>query len=461
MATPVGTIPSAVAKENDGKSVTLGSTRTGFVMLAFGTFMSLALALTILLGIGDGLKLMTLRWTWRLPGTDFYDTLDLSYAEVHKSYTENTLTTKEGLSSVMIANFKAAGCLASHFDGGIEWSPGSVSPTCHCLRNFHLEYIKAVTPRGVPLNPTEMQTQDTKDRVAEMLKLIKSKCFTAIRHTQFERIDKQAGSNLVIVAACWNVIAMACLFYVYKSMRHHEGTPTTTMEYGFNMVMFATLVVAMIAALAANGEDSTFVGWVQCIVTLVYLLVVIYYAMNKPTEISNWTNYWYACLFFLPFLAQALNGVMQRRDAWCNHLTGVMTASICLVSVAIGFMQSDDGGVMKSIKGLSAASAGLMVIATFTFTFPSFPTTPFFNMQFTMLVVAGLLAFPAIYNVVFLHDPRGPGNKGGEDLKSHTFFSRESCYEVFVVEFLARVIFTFSVMSDLWSMQGSDLIRMH
>lgn len=465
MTSKVENIPSAIYGEKvspapaDEKTVTIGSTRSSFVMLAFGVFMSLALSFTIMT-TGNGLKLLTLRWTWRLPGTDLYNSLEDSYKKVDDTYTANILTTKAGLAKVMTDNYNAAGCLASHFDGGIEWGPGSVSPTCHCLRNFHLEYMKAVTPNGRAMTEADMQTPDTKDRVKEMLTLIKAKCFSAIRHTQFEKLDDSAGSNLAVVAACWNAIAMSCVVYMYQSMNNAAKIQSTTKGKAFSALVALAAFLCVVSAFMANGADSTNIGIVECVFTLIYCGVIFTYAMTMPSRLGPWTTYWYACLFFLPFLAQGLNSVMQRRDAWCNHITGVIAASICLVSTAIGFLQADEGGAMHSIKALSSASTGLMVIAAFTFTFPSFPTTPFFNMQFTMLVVAGLLAFPAIYNVIFLHESRS-GIKGAAASWWSMHAPSDSFYEVFVVEFLARVIFTFSVMADLWSMQGSDLTAMN
>lgn len=434
------------------KMVTIGSTRSSFVMLAFSLVMTIALAITIL-DAGDARKLMTFKWTSRLTDTPTYDQTRFksAFKRIEEVYTNNFLSTKAALANVITENYKAAGCLAAHFDGGIEWGPGSVSPTCHCLRNFHIEYIKAVTPNGVPLTEAEMRSADTKTKVETMLRIIKQRCFVAIRHTQFEQTEESLGSNLVVVAACWNAIAMCCFLYMYKNMNRismlHSDMMTTLM---FVLVGIVSLL-SVVAGFVADGGDSTAIGVVQCIASLLYCLVILVYTTMQGSRLGPWTTYWYACLFFLPFLAQGVNAVMQRRDAWSNHNTGIIMASICLVSAAIGFLHADNHQHMHSIKSLCAASTGLLVISVFTFTFPSFPTTPFFNMQFTIFCVAILMAFPAIYNVIFLH-------KSFSTLRSWWSVETptESFYEVFVVEFVARVIFTFSVMSDLWSMKGTD-----
>ncbi len=278
---------------------------------------------------------------------------------------------------------------------------------------------------------------------------------------QFEETNQLNGSNLVVVGACWNLAALATSLYVLRSMQTEEELRNGWWNTGFAATCLVSLLLVA-AGFTAVGYDVSAQGVTFMAFAFLYAAYILMSTWNKQKSIATWTAFWYGALFYLPALSQGMNGVMQRRDLWCNHNTGVLTACLCLISIALGHMEFSDmhnakdsprRRAQRGMKFLCALCACCVVLALFSFSFPSLPTTPFFNAQFTMVAVSGLMAFPALYNFVFLHRFGNPSDS--------TYAKKtDSFMEIYFVEFLARTIFTFSLMSDLWGMRYTDVDTM-
>ena len=59
-----------------------------------------------------------------------------------------------------------------------------VSPTCNCVRNTHVEYVKAVTPNGIHLPESVMDNEQSKRNRLWISNRLKMECFQSLRHTQ-------------------------------------------------------------------------------------------------------------------------------------------------------------------------------------------------------------------------------------------------------------------------------------
>jgi hypothetical protein len=129
-------------------------------------------------------SLFSYGWTFRLGSKDPSANMQEARASITKMYSENRLSSKAALGDMLDNIYKVAQCRSAAYDGGLQWSPGEVSPTCNCLRNMHVEYIKSVTPMGVNLTSAEMANNDTAVKTSAVITAIQKKCFNAIRHTQ-------------------------------------------------------------------------------------------------------------------------------------------------------------------------------------------------------------------------------------------------------------------------------------
>ncbi len=165
------------------QNVTLGATKPAVFVMIFSLLMAFTFCATVYdaSAYNAGLKFMTMKWTTRSSKVRG-ESLDTMFKGIETLYKTNKDTTPEGLTSVAEQAFKTAGCLVTTFDGQISWKASEVSPTCHCLRNWHLAYIKAVTPQGKRLLTQEMT--DSSDELTTMVQKMKRRCFDAIRGTQ-------------------------------------------------------------------------------------------------------------------------------------------------------------------------------------------------------------------------------------------------------------------------------------
>jgi hypothetical protein len=156
-------------------------------MLAAALIFNLALVNLLAISVAANLEdasLFTYGWTQRLdsrhPSSDMADAREA----ISKMYIDNKISSRQELGSMLLKIFEAANCKPVVYDASLVWSAADVSPTCNCLNNMHLEYIKSVNPNGVNLTAIEMANNDTKMKTEIVVQAIKKKCFDAIRHTQ-------------------------------------------------------------------------------------------------------------------------------------------------------------------------------------------------------------------------------------------------------------------------------------
>lgn len=129
-------------------------------------------------------SLFSFGWTFRLTSKDPYADMSAAKGVITDMYVNNRISNPQMLGAMLDDIFAIAKCKPAVYDGGLEWNAEEASPTCNCLRNMHVEYIKSVNPNGKNLTTPEMGNDDTKVKTAAVVKVIERKCFEAIRHSQ-------------------------------------------------------------------------------------------------------------------------------------------------------------------------------------------------------------------------------------------------------------------------------------
>lgn len=101
-------------------------------------------------------------------------------------YRENTDTSDARMDEMLRLSLEAAMCRQVAHNGGavLQWKQDEVSPTCNCLRNTHVEYVKSVQPYGVHLDVATMNRSDSVLNKLWISNRIRVECFQNIRHTQ-------------------------------------------------------------------------------------------------------------------------------------------------------------------------------------------------------------------------------------------------------------------------------------
>ena len=99
-------------------------------------------------------------------------------------YKDNKNTSNAKLEQILKDSLDLALCRPVTYNGGLQWQPEEVSPTCNCLRNMHVEYVKSVTPGGVQLPEEVMNTAQSKLNSLWISNRLKTECFQNLRHTQ-------------------------------------------------------------------------------------------------------------------------------------------------------------------------------------------------------------------------------------------------------------------------------------
>lgn len=129
-------------------------------------------------------KLFTYRWTARLTGLEDYSNMTAAAETIQEMYAENQDSSSDHLGMMMDQIFSLSRCEPAIFGGELQWDQAGASPTCNCLRNIHLEYVKAVRPNGIGMLPEHFNETDNRVRVDQSVAKIKERCFTSLRNTQ-------------------------------------------------------------------------------------------------------------------------------------------------------------------------------------------------------------------------------------------------------------------------------------
>lgn len=135
-----------------------------------------ALAITVYSNLSLA-KMFSFGWSNRVVGNPGRDA-------VAALYRDNTDTNSTKLDAMLRSAMQAANCRPVLFSGGIQWEESQVSPTCNCIRNTHVEYVKAVTPYGVSLPESVMDSEQSRRNRLWISNRLKIECFQNLRHTQ-------------------------------------------------------------------------------------------------------------------------------------------------------------------------------------------------------------------------------------------------------------------------------------
>lgn len=154
-----------------------------FISLVINLLLLFTLSVTVLTNLEDA-GMFSFGWTYRLNTNDASVDMNAAREAIRTAYAANTDSSLDHLGSMLDDFYDLARCKPALYDGGLEWSAGEISPTCNCVRNMHVEYVKSVRPAGEGLNRTAMNSTDTRDKVQKVTRALDLKCFTAVRHTQ-------------------------------------------------------------------------------------------------------------------------------------------------------------------------------------------------------------------------------------------------------------------------------------
>jgi hypothetical protein len=113
-------------------------------------------------------------------------------ADLDAMYANTTDLSQQRMGKVMDFILASARCQpvmlgaedSSSSSTSLRWTAEEVSPMCNCLRNYHVEYIKAVRPNGVPLTPQQLDTVEMRVNITAIRVAVQDKCFKSVRATQ-------------------------------------------------------------------------------------------------------------------------------------------------------------------------------------------------------------------------------------------------------------------------------------
>ena len=104
--------------------------------------------------------------------------------DIYAMYRENRDVSDARMDEMLKKALDIALCKPVAFNGGLQWNYDEVSPTCNCIRNMHVEYVKSVTPNGVRLWENIMNRSDSVLNTKWISNRMRVECFQNLRHTQ-------------------------------------------------------------------------------------------------------------------------------------------------------------------------------------------------------------------------------------------------------------------------------------
>lgn len=369
------------------------------------------LAITVLMNGADN-KLFTFDWTRRLRSSDEAWNMTRARDDIMLAYKLNSNSSLFGLGTMMDEVLRNASCRPVYYDGGLSWSSREVSPTCGCLRNIHVEYIKAVRPNGTGLTVQNFKDNSTIEGVANITHAIHDRCFKFVRPTQvrdgaddlffiffvvlqcvvFTRPDtpfffwraqiedvSDSGwkTNVVCNTVYWNVVscftALFLMFFEAKKQSaaspanpFDQGTLTDCMFGGPSMlkvglgIIFALLTYASLFAAVPWVGDAFIIGPQAAFAAIFFAICLVMWVMERgsnPYDSRKNIVYWIAYIMVVPCVVNALHMLLQRRDQILNWVSvfAVVAGGFCALGVE--FMQaafSDTNSYHQDDGGFSA-----------------------------------------------------------------------------------------------------------
>lgn len=150
------------------------------------------LSVSVIINAKD-VKFFTFDWTRRLESTDGLRNMTQARENIALAYINNRKSDHFSLGEMMEEMYRNASCRPVRYDGGLSWMSHEVSPTCNCLRNLHVAYIKAVRPNNVGLDENDFKNPENVGNTTLIVTAMKEKCFDMVRPTQVRSLCWLAG----------------------------------------------------------------------------------------------------------------------------------------------------------------------------------------------------------------------------------------------------------------------------
>jgi hypothetical protein len=399
----------------------------GVVSAAFNLILLATLAFSVIVNTQDA-ELFSFGWTYRLSSRN----LNMQHVQeqIAAKYLNNTDSSKIALGMMTDEILDLAHCKDAIYSTGLSWQASDASPTCNCLRNLHVEYIKAITPNGVGLNVTQMKNNDTNNKTQAVVRAINMKCFKAVRMTQIEDMsdpldpDKKGTlhqTNILGNVLYWNVLGCitSLTILVLDSKKTQDGTmQAMVMDCSPMMLERVILAMAFFLGLLSGAISYGFVNPTYASgLTLIPFVFFVFCSYHMYYEADSYRKYptrkrlvfWTQYILVLPFVVHCMHMLLQRRDVNLNWI--VFWASVVVGMCSLGnellqtYSEYADAGNEEIVKFRAKKNMiirvvmmciVILVLQAFLGTFPTFPWVPFSNMYSAMGVAAVIMVLPLI-----------------------------------------------------------------
>lgn len=260
--------------------------------------------------------------------------------------------------------------------------------------------------------------------------------------------DTLLHTNIVANVLQWNVIGctFSLFMFMFEGVLHMHGeNGVTIMGYesfsGMSqvvMIFLSTVLIGWCLFVPFSFVNATY-GCGTFFIPTVFMGYVLYHVMSEQSRIKKNNPYparkrivfWTAYTISVPFIAQCMDMLVQRRDWLLNWTIFFSIVVVGLCSIAIEMVQSayEYAAVNNSnntdakpynavalrtfcrrkniVIRLIILCTGLIVLASCLATFPVFPATPFSNAYMTLILVAFLLTLPLVSSARHLVEVSG------------------------------------------------------
>lgn len=503
------------------------------VMLALNFSLMYTLATSLYLNSGDG-KEFKFFWTYRLPVNDQRANMTAAKDQIMNAYLSNRDTSLPRLAAMLEDAYDAARCHPTEYVSGtgFSWGREQVSPTCLCLRNMHVEYVKGCrVPDGrgnIGLTPEQMGTPETIKNVTAVANAVRDRCFQHVRPTQIEdEANGMLSTNLVGNVMCYNSIMFLFSWFVFMFdgiTRMDDGPNAPFPNAGYDIpraklwgcayvgqapryiVGFLAIALGYVPVALNFAVDNIVQGAVVTVFYILYAVLCILFLRMEEADVANDNSFpfrksimfWFGYTIVLPLVVSALYVVMGRRDMilmWISIMSCV-AAGVC--ALGIEFMQTSYAYAAFGIAydGISPMSSGkrmqtvdsmsddfdvhvysrrknmmlkcvlICIVAIVSLnvltSLPIFPSGVFSNTYYVVLAVAALLIIPFFLSLRYMMLAPATDSAGKVNKDMKLAWMRGGTWDwwpmdAVTVEFVARLVLTLAVASDLWGIGIYDL----
>lgn len=297
-----------------------------------------------------------------------------------------------------------------------------------------------------------------------------SRCLKGIRPTQHQELSNKHGwftTNLVVNTLVWNAIGSVSCTVLWFS------DPTWRHDWSF---------VVFLLSQALSGAPAIYVLLCDNIVTIIIslALIILHFIVTQMLVSGialdkKGNNRWpfrVVCSFFasytitLPTVLIMSNMLMQRRDLMTNMVFGMVGVCVsigCITSMysnVIDYTTKKEemrGCKLHSNVQYSVWICNAIVLASlYNLALPVFPSTPFSNAAGSIwFVLPIMMGIPLLYLNPFLSSNKK--HMASESIECATL---ERMSLIYKLEFVARLVFTISIMMDVVSVTTADSVTM-